>query len=86
MKKSVLVLVAMLFVAAIAHATPYSDAVMARMDLVAYYPFEETSGATVDNAEGTSAYDGSINGATLGVARPNDSAGPAFIRGHFWLE
>jgi hypothetical protein len=34
-------------------------------DCVAYYKFEETSGTTADNAEGTAALDGTISGCTL---------------------
>jgi hypothetical protein len=32
---------------------------------VAYYKFDETSGSTADNAEGTASYDGTISGATI---------------------
>lgn len=52
------------------HVLSYSN------DLLAYYPFDETSGTTADNAEGTSGYDGTVLGTTtLGVSAPRTADG-----------
>ena len=46
---------------------PYTQQVLNLLSdgLLAYWPMNETSGSTVDNAEGTAARDGTFNGVTL---------------------
>jgi len=57
-----------LLVAATAQASTYSTYVGNQTNLIAYYQFEEQSGTTVDNAEGTAGYDG-----TTDIPLPADS-------------
>ena len=78
MKKFTTVLMAIVLAAvyqSTAWGSDYSDYVTGRGDLIAYYKFDETSGGTADNAEGTASYDGTINGATLGANGPRTADG-----------
>ena len=78
MKKLILMLIVLAVVVTTAEATDYSDFVLADANLVAYYQFDEVSGSSTDNAEGTAAYDGILANITLpgeSVAGPNESDG-----------
>jgi Concanavalin A-like lectin/glucanases superfamily/FlgD Ig-like domain len=55
----------------------YQELVGNETNLVAYYKFNETSGTTADNAEGTTAYDGILNG----ISFTNDAAPSAAFFG-----
>jgi len=46
----------------------FSSYILGLSGLVAYWPFDETSGTTADNAEGTAALDGAITTATVNQA------------------
>jgi len=72
MKKFTTVLMAVVLTAmlhGVAWGSEYSDHILGKSGLVAYYRFEEDSGTTADDANGTAAYDGTLSGITL----PGDS-------------
>ncbi|MCD4790280.1 MAG: LamG domain-containing protein, partial [Bacteroidales bacterium] len=48
-------------------------------NLIAYYKFNETTGTTADNAEGTAAYDGTLTGTDFNFANSGGQSG-AFTR------